>query len=98
MKLSPRDATQVAVFQSLPDDARTKLPVVCTLFGISPATAWRKVKSGAIPAPHKWGGGTFWRVAELRAALRAKDTAPTGPTAKAGFEAVAVGPTASGSR
>lgn len=71
MKLNPRDAAQLAAFESLPDDARVKLPVVCTLLAISPATAWRRVKSGDIPAPHKWAGSTFWRVADLRNALEA---------------------------
>jgi len=72
MKLSPRDAAQVAAFNTLPDDARTKLPVVCAVFCISPATAWRKCKTGDLPAPHKWGGGTFWRVGALRDALKAR--------------------------
>lgn len=70
MQLSSRDTAQVAAFQTLPDDARAKVAVVCALFSISPATVWRKVKSGDLPAPHKWGGGTFWRVGELRQALK----------------------------
>lgn len=72
MTLSTRTAAQVAAFQTLPDDARTKLPVVCAIFGISPATVWRKTKAGALPAPHKWGRGTFWRVGDLRRALQSR--------------------------
>ncbi len=56
-------------FDSLPDSARVRLPVVCALFGISPATCWRRVKAGLMPAPHKQGGTTFWIVGDVRKAL-----------------------------
>ena len=41
-------------FNDLPDDARASLSVVCWLYEISPATVWRRVKSGLIPAPIEW--------------------------------------------
>jgi hypothetical protein len=58
-------------FDSLPDSARVRAPVVQALYGgISPATLWRKAKAGdAIPAPEKTVGGTTWGVGALRAAL-----------------------------
>lgn len=60
----------LANFDSLPDAANVRLPVVAALFACSPATVWRRVKSGALPAPRKLSEGvTAWRVAELRKAL-----------------------------
>jgi predicted DNA-binding transcriptional regulator AlpA len=56
-------------FDSLPDSARTALPVVCGLFGICPATAWRRVKSGSLPQPVREGRTTRWVVGDLRRAL-----------------------------
>src|SRR4051812_43618471 len=57
-------------FDSLPYSARASLPVVCGLFSISPATAWRRVKAGLLPTPIKEGGSTRWIVGELRAVLK----------------------------
>lgn len=57
-------------FDALPDAAHVRLPVVASLFACSPATVWRRVKSGTLPAPRKLSEGvTAWRVAELRKAL-----------------------------
>lgn len=56
-------------FDRLPDAARAPLPVVCGLYNVSPATVWRRVKSGLIPPPVKEGGTTRWVVGDLRAAL-----------------------------
>lgn len=58
----------LADFDTLPDSARVALPVVCGLFGISPATAWRRAKSGLLPAPIREGGTTRWIVGGLRKA------------------------------
>ena len=59
----------LADFDSLPDTARAPLPVVCGLFSISKATAWRRVQSGLLPRPIKEGGSTRWIVGDLRRAL-----------------------------
>lgn len=56
-------------FDDLPDTARAALPVVCSLYAVGPATVWRRVKSGIIPAPIKEGGSTRWIVGDLRRAL-----------------------------
>jgi len=57
-------------FTAMPDAAYVRLPVVCVLFGISAATAWRWVKKCALPAPRKLSEGvTAWNVGELRKAL-----------------------------
>lgn len=56
-------------FNDLPDDARASLPVVCRLYDIAPATVWRRVKAGLIPAPIKDGASTRWLVGQLRVAL-----------------------------
>ena len=60
----------LANFDSLPDCAHVRLPIVAALRGSSPATIWRHVKSGLLPAPVKLGPNTTaWRVGDLRRAL-----------------------------
>jgi predicted DNA-binding transcriptional regulator AlpA len=59
-------------FDSLPDAASVRQPVVQALYDCSAATVWRYVKSGHIPAPRKLGPRvTAWNVGELRRALAA---------------------------
>jgi predicted DNA-binding transcriptional regulator AlpA len=59
-------------FSSLPDEAHVRLPVVMALYACSAASAWRYVKSGALPAPRKFGARvSAWNVGELREALTA---------------------------
>lgn len=65
----PTIPSALANFDVLPDSAFVRLPVVAGLNGISPATAWRWVKSGRLPAPIKTGPNTtVWRVGDLRRA------------------------------
>ena len=60
----------LAGFDSYPDSAYVRLPVVCALFQISSATAWRWSKSGRLHAPRRLSEGvTAWNVGELRKAL-----------------------------
>ncbi len=57
-------------FDSLPDSANVRLPVVKALKACSAATAWRMVKRGDLPAPRKISERiTAWNVGELRKAL-----------------------------
>lgn len=66
----PAIAESLRNFDSLPDCAHVRLPVVCALFGVAPATVWRRVKSGQIPAPTKNGPRvSAFQVGKLRAAL-----------------------------
>lgn len=58
-------------FDSLPDSANVKEPVVCGLLDCSPATVWRRVKDGGLPQPTRLGRMTFWNVGQLRKALAA---------------------------
>lgn len=59
-------------FDSLPDSANVRAPVVTALFGISAATLWRKAKDGKLPAPRRITDRvTVWNVGELRASLNA---------------------------
>ena len=54
-------------FDSLPDAAHVRLPVVASLFACSPATVWRHVKAGILPKPTKLSERlTTWNVGELR--------------------------------
>ena len=58
-------------FDSLPDSAYVRQPVVEALFGFSGSTVWRRVQAGLLPAPEKHGPRiTAWNVGELRRVLR----------------------------
>jgi predicted DNA-binding transcriptional regulator AlpA len=57
-------------FDSLPDSANVRQPVVEGLYDVSAATIWRMVKRGTLPAPRKLSSRvTVWNVGELREAL-----------------------------
>lgn len=57
-------------FDSLPDSAYVRQPVIEALFGYSSATVWRRVKDGRLPAPRKLSDRvTTWNVGELRRVL-----------------------------
>lgn len=54
-------------FDSLPDSAHVRVPVVAALRGCTVNTVWRHVKLGLVPAPKKLGPQiTAWNVGELR--------------------------------
>ena len=69
------DLAALRDFDRLPASANVRLPVVCKIFSISPATVWRWSKSGNLPKPERIGGVTFWNVGELRARLPASSQA-----------------------
>lgn len=56
-------------FDELPSSAHVRQPVVESLFSISAATVWRRVRSGLLPRPRKFGRTTAWSVGELRTVL-----------------------------
>jgi predicted DNA-binding transcriptional regulator AlpA len=57
-------------FDLLPNSAHVRQPVVEALYACSPATVWRRVKDGSIPAPDKLGPRvSAWNVGKLRRAL-----------------------------
>lgn len=57
-------------FDDLPDSANVRLPVVGGLFGCSPATVWRMVQRGTLPAPRKISERvSAWNVGDLRQVL-----------------------------
>ena len=59
-------------FDSFPDSAHVRLPVVQALVGCSSATVWRMVKRGTLPAPRKLSERvTAWNVGDLRKVLAA---------------------------
>ena len=59
-------------FDSLPDSAYVRLPVVEALFACSSASVWRGVAASRIPKPKKLSPKTTcWNVGDLRAALAA---------------------------
>ena len=57
-------------FDRLPDAAHVRQPVVQALFAISAPTVWRRVRSGRLPAPRRYGvRHAAWNVGELRRVL-----------------------------
>lgn len=63
-------SSALANFDSLPDSAYVRMPVVQALYACSSMTVWRGVKSLRIPAPKKLSPRTTcWNVGELRRAL-----------------------------
>ena len=60
-------------FDSLPDSANVRQPVVEALIGCSAATVWRMVKRGTLPPPRKLSERvTAWNVGALRKVLAAE--------------------------
>jgi len=60
-------------FDSLPDSAHVRQPVVEALMGVSGSTIWRMVARGDLPRPRKLSARvTGWPVGELRRALAAR--------------------------
>lgn len=59
-------------FDSFPESAEVRAPIVRALFGISDATLWRWSRNGQLPKPRKRGPKvTCWNVGELRECLTA---------------------------
>lgn len=74
LKIATPDASAIPDalknFDSLPDSANVRQPVVEGLFSCSAATVWRMVKRGSIPAPRKLSERvTAWNVGDLRKTL-----------------------------
>jgi predicted DNA-binding transcriptional regulator AlpA len=71
MKKSLTASAALAGFDQLPDSAHVRLPVVMALFGVAPATVWRRCRDGTIPPPLRIGPRvTAWQVGALRLALK----------------------------
>ena len=75
----PAIPAELIHFDSLPDSAHVRLPVVKGLYGCSESAIWRNAKLGLIPAPVKLTPQiSAWNVGELRAALNVKAIRKTG--------------------
>ena len=73
LKSKYQPLTALVTFDSQPNSANVRLPVVMALYGISSASVWRNCKNGNIPKPRKLTTRTtVWNVGELRAALDVK--------------------------
>lgn len=67
--------SELIQFDSLPDSAHVRLPVVAKLCGCSGSTVWRGVRRGRFPAPKKLSEAiTGWNVGELRQYLAGRET------------------------
>lgn len=72
-ELSQSIPTALVNWESMPDSAFVRLPVMQGLYGVSAASIWRGVKRGSIPKPIKLSERcTCWNVGAIRAALAAK--------------------------
>lgn len=71
MKFNSGNLSALVSFDTLPDSAEVRIPVVAAVNGISVPTVWRWAKDGRLPAPKKRGGVTSWNVGELRRSLSA---------------------------
>lgn len=68
--MSKQDIESIERFDTLPNAAFVRAPVVAALRCCSINTVWRHSKSGLIPAPKKIGPQvTAWNVGELRASM-----------------------------
>jgi predicted DNA-binding transcriptional regulator AlpA len=67
--LEKQTATAIKEFDSLPDAAFVKQPVLQALFSCSDETIRRRVLRGELPKPSKFGRSTVWRVGDVRQAL-----------------------------
>lgn len=66
----PDIPSALANFDSLPDSAHVRAPVVAALRGCSVGTVWRQAKAGEIPKPIKLSPGvSAWNVGALRRCL-----------------------------
>jgi predicted DNA-binding transcriptional regulator AlpA len=78
-------------FDSLPDSAHVRLPVVMELFACSPATVWRMAKRGTLKPKKLSERVTAFNVGDLRRVLQAGvSVAP--PVAGLGVPAVPKAP------
>jgi len=75
---TPKEINQSATpdalknFDSLPDSAQVRLPVVMALFACSSVTVWRMTKNSRIPPPQRLTPRhVSWNVGGLRKALAA---------------------------
>lgn len=65
-EMKPHIQAALRDFDSLPDSAGVRLPVVAALKNIAPITVWRWSKCGLLPTPTKTGNVTVWNVGALR--------------------------------
>lgn len=73
IELTQAIPSALANFDSMPDSAYIRLPIIKALYGVSSATIWRGCKNGTIPKPKKLTERTTaWNVGQIRAALAAK--------------------------
>ena len=63
------DESALREFDTLPDSAYVRLPVVTALVGISRATVWRWTRQGNLPQSVRISGVTLWSVGGLRKSL-----------------------------
>lgn len=61
-------------FDDMPDDGKVRLPVLCAITGIGPATVWRKARlDSTFPKPVKLSAKvTAWNVRDVRAWLASR--------------------------
>lgn len=63
------DESALKEFDTLPDSAYVRLPVITALIGVSRATVWRWTRQGNLPKSIRISGVTLWSVGALRTSL-----------------------------
>jgi predicted DNA-binding transcriptional regulator AlpA len=63
------DESALKEFDTLPDSAYIRLPVITALIGVSRATVWRWTRQGNLPKSIRISGVTLWSVGALRKSL-----------------------------
>jgi predicted DNA-binding transcriptional regulator AlpA len=64
------DESALRDFDTLPDSAYVRLPVITALVGVSRATVWRWTRQGNLPKAVRIAGVTLWNVGALRESLK----------------------------
>lgn len=80
------DESALKEFDTLPDSAYVRLPVITALIGVSRATVWRWTREGNLPKSIRISGVTLWSVGGLRKCLGLArlNGAPSTPDANQG--------------
>lgn len=68
--MRPAQLAALEGFDSLPNSANVRLPVVAALKGVSPSTVYRMSADGRLPKPRREGRITAWNVGELRSSAK----------------------------
>lgn len=70
LEMKPHIQSALRDFDSLPDSAGVRMPVVAALNNVSEMTVRRWTERGLLPMPTKKGNVTIWNVGALRRSMK----------------------------